>query len=263
MSIAVRRTEYSEIASLRGAFLLEMNGQVVHDSIHARRGWTREYVVVDRGTTVGYGSVAVAGPWRDRPTMYEFYVEPDSRPRAFELFDAFLAESRPQAFEVQTSDTVSTVLMLAYATDIGTEKIVFRDHATTMHNAIGLTLRCVTPADAIQAAIAQRQGGGEWLVELDGAVVGRGGMLFHYNRPYADIYMDVTEPFRRRGIGTYIVQELKRICYELGAIPCARTSPTNVASRRTLQKAGFVPFAHILFGGINLEGGMAPRADGA
>ena len=263
MSIAVRRAEYSEIASLRGAFLREMNGQVVHDSIHVRPGWTLEYVVVDRGAPIGYGSVAVAGPWRDRPTVYEFYVDPDYRPRAFELFDAFVTESRPQAFEVQTSDTLSTVLTLAYATDIGTEKIVFRDYATTVHNANGLTLRGVTPADAIQAAIAERQGGGEWLVELDGVVVGSGGMLFHYNRPYADIYMDVTEPFRRRGIGTYIVQELKRICYELGAIPCARTSPTNVASRRTLQKAGFVPFAHILFGGINSDAGLAPRAEGS
>ena len=152
MSIVVRRAEYSEIALLRDAFLREVNGQVVHDSIHSRPGWTLEYVVVDRDTAIGYGSVAVAGPWRDRPTVYEFYVEPDYRPRAFELFDAFLAASGPQAFEVQTSDTLSTVLILAYASDIGTEKIVFRDHTTTMHNAENATLRCVTPPDAIQAA---------------------------------------------------------------------------------------------------------------
>ena len=44
------------------------------------------------------------------------------------------------------------------------------------------------------------------------------------------------------------MQELKRVAYELGAIPAARCSPDNVASRRTLQKAGFVPFAHMLVG---------------
>jgi len=60
--------------------------------------------------------------------------------------------------------------------------------------------------------------------------------------------MEVIEAFRRRGLGSYLVQELKRACYELGAVPGARCSPTNIASRRTLQRAGFVPFAQILIG---------------
>jgi len=58
--------------------------------------------------------------------------------------------------------------------------------------------------------------------------------------------MDVVERFRRRGLGAFLVQELKRVAYELGRIPCARCNPDNVASRMTLQKAGFVPHAHIL-----------------
>ena len=250
MPITVLRVAHSEIASMRDAFRREMNGQIVHDSIHSRRGWTLEYLLADGGTTVGYGSVAVAGPWRDKPTVYEFYVVPERRSRAFALFDAFLDASRPQAFEVQTSDTLSTVMCLTYARDIGTERIVFRDDATTMLRVDGATLKRVTPPEEIAAAMADRQGGGEWVVEIDGTVVASGGVLFHYNLPYGDIYMDVHEPFRRRGIGSYLVQELKRICYDLGAIPCARCSPSNGASRRTLQRAGFVPFAHILFGAI-------------
>ena len=74
-----------------------------------------------------------------------------------------------------------------------------------------------------------------------------------YNRPYGDIYMEVGEAFRRRGLGAFLVQELKRECYNLGAVPCARCNPTNVASRRTLQRAGFVPVAHILIGSIVSE----------
>jgi GNAT superfamily N-acetyltransferase len=62
--------------------------------------------------------------------------------------------------------------------------------------------------------------------------------------------MEVIEPFRRRGLGSYLVQELKRACYELGAVPGARCNPTNIPSRKTLQRAGFVPFAHILIGSI-------------
>jgi RimJ/RimL family protein N-acetyltransferase len=68
---------------------------------------------------------------------------------------------------------------------------------------------------------------------------------FHSNRPYADIYMEIAEPQRQRGFGASLVQELKRECYEMGA---ARCSSQNVASRKTLQRAGFIPFAHILIG---------------
>jgi predicted GNAT family acetyltransferase len=60
--------------------------------------------------------------------------------------------------------------------------------------------------------------------------------------------MEVAEPFRMRGFGAYLVQELKRICYEAGSIPCARCNTANTASRRTLQKACFVPCAHLLTG---------------
>ena len=263
MPITVRRAEYPEIAPLREAFRREMSGQIVHDSIHARSGWTLEYALIDAGATIGYGSVAVAGPWKNRPTVYEFYVIPERRSRSFELFEAFLAASAPEAFEVQTSDTLSTVMCLTYARDIGTERIVFRDDATTMLRVDGATLKRVTPPEEIAAAMADRQGGGEWVVEIDGTVVASGGVLFHYNLPYGDIYMDVHEPFRRRGIGSYLVQELKRICYDLGAIPCARCSTSNGASRRTLQRAGFVPFAHILFGVIAPSHTRAASAHGA
>jgi GNAT superfamily N-acetyltransferase len=67
-------------------------------------------------------------------------------------------------------------------------------------------------------------------------------------QPYGDIYMSVAEPLRRRGLGSYLVQELKRVCYENGDVPAARCNPTNVASRKMLQKAGFVPCGHILAG---------------
>ena len=152
---------------------------------------------------------------------------------------------------MQTSDTLTTTMCLTFARDIGTERVVFRDHVTTAHTIAGSTVKRVTPVEEIQTAIAERQGGGEWVVESNGVVVARGGVLFHYNIPYADVYMDVDESFRRRGIGSYLVQELKRACYEMGAIPCARCSPSNGASRRTLQKAGLMPFAHMLFGSID------------
>ena len=62
--------------------------------------------------------------------------------------------------------------------------------------------------------------------------------------------MEVAEPFRQRGLGSWFVQELKRAACDLGAVPGTRCNPANIASHRTLQRAGFVPFAYILTGVI-------------
>ena len=79
-------------------------------------------------------------------------------------------------------------------------------------------------------------------------VVATGGALYHYNPPYGDLYMEVREDCRRRGFGSYLIQELKRVCYEGGKKPAARCNDSNTASRRTLQKAGLLPCGRILFG---------------
>ena len=52
--------------------------------------------------------------------------------------------------------------------------------------------------------------------------------------------------FRRRGLDAFLVQDLKRLAYALQSIPWARCNTDNVASRMTLQKAGVVPYAHLL-----------------
>jgi GNAT superfamily N-acetyltransferase len=49
---------------------------------------------------------------------------------------------------------------------------------------------------------------------------------------------------QRTGLGSYLLQELKRICHEDGRIPAARCHQDNAASRRTLQRAGMFPCAH-------------------
>jgi GNAT superfamily N-acetyltransferase len=88
------------------------------------------------------------------------------------------------------------------------------------------------------------------MIEAGGDIAATGGILFHYNVPYGDIFMAVAEPFRRRGYGSYLVQELKRTCYEMGRIPAARCNAANTASRETLQKAGLLPCARLLTGVI-------------
>jgi hypothetical protein len=60
--------------------------------------------------------------------------------------------------------------------------------------------------------------------------------------------MEVAEPFRRRGYGSYLVQELKRACYEMGRVPAARCGASSGASRATPPKAGLLPGPRVLTG---------------
>ncbi len=248
MHAEVRLASNQETLPLRTRFRAEMNGQIVHDSLYRRPGWTLSYLIEVDDTPVGFGSMAIAGPWKEKPTLFEFYLLPEFRTKAFTLFEAFRAVSSPAFLEVQTNDTTLFVLACTYGKDLASEKIVFCDGKLTSHAGHGASLHCNTPPEEIARAIEERQGGGEWFLRLDSSQLAKGGILFHYNPPYGDIYMEVTAAYRRRGFGAFLVQELKRVCYELGAIPCARCNFDNVASRQTLQRAGFSPFAHILKG---------------
>src|SRR5579859_1183858 len=235
---------------LRVRYRAEANGQIVHDSIHARPGWTKSYLLQVGGDVAGFGSLAIAGPWKDKPTVFEFYLLPEARGRAFDLFEAFVAASGARFFEVQTSDILLTVMLHTYGSDLASEKIVFRDELTTSLPFQGAALKRVTSEKESVCCFQERAGQSQWTLELNAETVGSGALLFHYNHPYCDVAMEINEEYRRRGLGAYLVQELKRMAYEMGGIPAARCDPNNVASRKTLQKAGLVPFAHILVGKI-------------
>ena len=91
-------------------YRLEMGCQIIHDSIHERPGWTDEYILFAAGIAVGYGSVAVGGPWKGTPTAYEFYVVPHQRLHAFELFHALLRVSGAVSIEVQSNDSLAAAM---------------------------------------------------------------------------------------------------------------------------------------------------------
>ena len=91
---------------------------------------------------------------------------------------------------------------------------------------------------------------GDWGIERGGEIVATGGVFTHYNPPYGDVYMEVNGQQRGQGVGSYLVQELKRVAYESGLLPAARCSPENAASRATLERAGLQVCGQTLSGTI-------------
>ena len=236
MNIEVRRGEYREVEAMQDLYRQEVNCQLIHDSVLGR-GLADPYVCLVDGHVAGYGGV-----WNryDPGRIMEFYVLPSARSRALPIFRELIAASQATSVEAQTNSPLLLLMLYDCATEVSAENYLFADAFETRLPSPGGVFRSATPDDHEPA--------GEWVIEVDGALVAGGGFLCHYNPPYGDIYMSVAESARRQGFGSFLVQELKRVCYEAGRKPAARCNASNVVSRRTLEKAGLLPCGRLLTG---------------
>jgi GNAT superfamily N-acetyltransferase len=246
MSISVRTCELNEISSLRTRYRAEMDCQIIHDSIHIRPGWSREYGLEIDGALVGYGSVAIAGPWKEEPTLYEFCVDEPSRQHTFDLFAALRTQCSARKIETQTNDPFLSVMTHTFGQNIHADAILFEDQFETHYAPEGVVFRAREAGDIDELIKLELDDTAGWVITQAGAITGAGGVLYHYNPPYGDVYMKVAVPYQGRGLGVFLVQELKRACRAAGNIPAARCNVKNLASRKTLQKAGFVPCGNMI-----------------
>jgi GNAT superfamily N-acetyltransferase len=236
------------IRPLRELYRQEMNCQILHDSWHGR-GWTDSYLLTLNGHTVGYA--AIGGVRADpKDTSTEFFVLPIHRGAALPLFRRLIEVSQAKKIESQTNDLLLTLMLFDCASTIERHAVMFDAGFTTNLVVPGATFRRTAEAEKGRIFPHSTEPIGDWLIESDGQIVATGGILFHYNIPYGDIYMEVAELSRKCGFGSFLVQELKRTAYETGKIPAARCNATNAASRATLQKAGMLPCARVLVGMI-------------
>jgi GNAT superfamily N-acetyltransferase len=247
MAIEVEAAPLSAVATLRDAYRREMACQIVHDSWHAR-GFTRLYLLREDGVVVGYGAVGGA-PGDPQDVLKEFYVLPPQRGRALPLFRALAAAGGAGWVEAQTNDVLLALMLYDAAVEVSPGAVLFADGApSALRAAPGVVFRRAADGEVARAFPDAGAPLGSWVVEAAGEVVAAGGLLFHYNPPYGDLFMDVVPAHRRRGYGSFLVQELKRVCHTMGHLPAARCQPSNVASRRTLERAGMFPCARVLRG---------------
>lgn len=248
-AVTVTREELRDIHPLRQLFLQESNFQIRYDAYHAR-GWTDSYLFRTDDSVVGYG--ALKGQERDsRDTVFEFFVVPPFRKNASALFRQLLAASGAEYIECQSNDLLLSSMAFEFATSVKSEVVLFEDHAVTEHIVPGAAFRPRSKNDHIFEHGVEPVG--DYVVELGREVVATGGFLSHYNPPFSDLYMEVRQDCRRRGIGSFLLQEVKKQCYLSGRVPAARCSMQNIASRATLAKAGLRVCGFMLLGRIAKE----------
>jgi GNAT superfamily N-acetyltransferase len=246
MNINVHKTELQAILPLRNLFLQETNFQIRYNACH-ERGWTDSYLLTSDEAEIGYGSIK-GQDIADRDTVFEFYLIPPFRKYAGLVFPDLIAASEAHFIECQSNDLLLTSMLYEFAHNINADVVLFEDYAVTEHTIPGVVFRPRKENDSIFEHQAEPVG--EYVLELEGEVVATGGFFLHYNMPFTDLYMEVKENLRRKGLGSLILQELKKACYLAGRVPAARCNIQNKASRGALLKAGLKVCGFMLKGDI-------------
>ncbi len=226
---------------LRSRFLEESHFQFVHDKCHLY-GWADSYIFQLQNEDIGYGSIWGLNDRRQRDTIFEFYLLPAYRKLAEDCFSLLCQLPGVQHIESQTNDPLLTRMLYQYAVNIYAEAHLFEDGSTTFFPSRNTLFR--------KAASSTHQQELPYELILNETILATGGLMLNYNYPYADIYMEVKEPYRRQGYGALVVQELKKAAYVAGRVPAARCNISNRISYATLTKAGFRQCGFILIGSV-------------
>ncbi len=247
MSIKVLKVELSEILSLRNLFLQENNFQIRYNACH-ERGWTDSYILIHNNKKIGYGSVRGKENHADRDSVFEFYIVPPYRNIASIAFQELLHVCAATFIECQSNDFLLTSLLYQFGENINAEVILFGDNTKTLLKSENVIFRKAKDDDIMFEHKAEPEG--DYVLAMNNEIIASGGFLLHYNKPFADLYMEVKEDHRKKGYGSFLIQEIKNECYIAGRVPAARCNIDNVASRSTLLKAGLSIAGYLLLGKV-------------
>ncbi|HLY72263.1 MAG TPA: hypothetical protein VKR53_21170 [Puia sp.] len=247
MNLNIQKTDLHEILTLRNLFLQENNFQIRYNSCY-ERGWTDTYIVFCNGAKIGYGSVRGNEKHNDRDSIFEFYLIPPFRNITSVVFAELLTCCGAIFIECQSNDFLLTSMLYQFAENIKSEVILFEDGSKTFLTSDKAIFRKITGDDVCFEHKSEPPG--DFVLEFNEEIVATGGFLLHYNMPFADLYMEVKEPCRRKGFGSFIIQEIRKECYLAGRVPAARCNINNVASKMTLLKGGLKIAGYILLGNV-------------
>ncbi len=249
MEFKIEKTNLPAIRELRNLFLQETRMQFVCDKCHYY-GWSDDYIIMNDSSTAGYACVWGTDRREDRDTIFEFYLLQDYRKHADEIFRKFMVICNASMIEGQTNDPQLIEMLYKHSQNIRAEAILFEDHFESNLTIPGAAFRRKTNEDKLE------DDDSDFVIELNGELAASGGFLLNYNFPYADIYMAVKEAHRGKGLGSLIVQELKKEIRKLDRVPAARCNINNQVSKATLLKAG------LRICGFRLKGDLKAMGNG-
>ncbi len=188
--------------------------------------------------------------------LLEYFLAPEWINRVDSLFGVILKEFSVKKALCKSFD--ATLLSCCYAFHNASKAIgiLFRDYVEkpSIQPPNALSIRNAVPADeAAIIAVNEEvfdypsevmpyiQANQIFLYEKAGELVGFGIHSPVYpGRPNRDIGMLIVPAFRGQGYGQYIIQHLVHFCQENNWKPSAGCAIENIASRKCLEKSGFI-----------------------
>ena len=247
MELKITRTDLDAIQTLRALFLHESNFQVRYDACHIR-GWTDEYLITDGEVQIGYGSVKGQDDLKLRDAVFEFYLVQAYRHKSSQVFSELIKTPGVKFIECQSNDLILAPMLYEFAKNIFSDVVLFKAGSLTNHSFDDVIFRKKLETDRLFDHHSEPEG--DFVLEKDGEIVASGGFLLHYNKPFADLYMEVQAHHRRKGYGSFLIQEVKKACYLAGRVPAARCNISNPASKATLLKGGMDIAGYMLTGEV-------------
>jgi GNAT superfamily N-acetyltransferase len=247
MKIEAIKSTLSEIRSFRDLFLQENHFQIRYNACH-ERGWSDSWLLLHDGVKIGHGSIKGKEHLGDRDAVFEFFLLPEYRKLASVIFRELLIASGATFIECQSNDLFLTSLLHEFSSNIRSEVVLFEDYMTTDLAVPNVAFRPKVAGE--QVFIHHLEPVGDYVLEMGGKVVATGGFMLHYNPAFADLYFEVEEKHWRKGLASFLLQEIKKECYRSCRVPAARCSIQNRASRGAMTNAGLRVCGFILEGAV-------------
>ncbi len=251
MSATVDPAEFPP-AALRHAYLSGLyEPQELHVELMVASGQT--YLVGNADRPVGYAVV-------NSGVVVEFFLSADHLPTMPAMFQAVLDTTGARRAVCKTFDPSMLTAAASRPATISTTGFLFRRVDKSLALKHGVHARLAT-RDDVDSVLRMHDGFFTDRDEIERYV--RNSYLFVYESSIGDLLgcgiltrvidgldgidvgMVVAAEHRRRGLGVHILSDLKRRCLDAGLRPIAGCRADNVASRRSLERAGFTS-AHSL-----------------
>ena len=243
INTSIHKGQVTDISGLRQLYLQQCNCQVRYNACH-ERGWTDTYLLLYEQKLVGYASIKGLDDLNKRNTLFETYVLPAYQHYTHQWMSKLIRQVGLKYMEAQTNDLWTSSILRTFCKEIESDVILFQDAHVTQWEVPGAKFRKWKAKDDV---FGKKQADvGSYVLELNGEIVADGGFLLHYNKPFADLYMETALKYRNQGYATYILQEIKKECYLANRIPAARCNISNRASRAALLKAGMEEVGYML-----------------
>ncbi len=196
-----------------------------------------------------------------RNYLLRFHLLEDYQAQAQEIFHWIISTYGIQYAMTSTIEPLYFSLCLDVQKSITPQSYLFRDHrrvelSANLCNTIFRKAEMGELDDIARFYQANTEGSGEWIEAFLSAHLNRKELFVLYDGqtlvatgecipsqrqlPYADLGMVVAQAYRGRGLGSSMLIQLKQHCYAMGWKPICSCSVDNLASKKAIEKAGFL-----------------------